>query len=222
MSLPSAAHSAAARSGSNGLRYQIVRIGRLLKDPPLIILQAVLNRIPGRPFQVARILILELNNSPLWPARGVGHVRLGTRADVIGMSALEGKHEELLQRLGNGDHCLVACHEKVIVAYAWFSTREVHYETRLHYNLPIPPNTLYGYDAFIRRDYRMRGVWLLLQHRLWQEAALRQRDTVRSFSDLDNDASLKAHTRLGYEVMCSVTMIRCGRWRWFREGAATA
>ncbi len=85
-------------------------------------LQAVLWRIPGRPVDVNKLLLLRFEGTPC-PSdrllRGAAIARAGVPSDVHGMSRCEGKSiETFLRRFRAGDFCVVAELDGKIIGYS--------------------------------------------------------------------------------------------------------
>jgi GNAT superfamily N-acetyltransferase len=195
----------------------ISRIGILFRQPPLLILQNMLSIIPSQPLQVARFFLLSLSETPGNYMRGFGEVREGTTADVEAMRLLEDKKNLFIRRFEEGEFCVVAVHEGQLVGYEWFSDKEFHYEDRFKYRLEIPADTLYAYDGFIKREYRLRGIWVLFQSYILERLKLVGRKKIITMVDYGNDASLKAHLRFGFIINKDVCFVRLFSRRIFNE-----
>lgn len=135
----------------------------LVNQPPFLIVLDLLNKIPGRSLRLALFFLLDLAKPLARNARGFAKVREGTLADVGGMHLLENKEELFFQRLKEGEFCVVAVHDSRIVGYMWFSDKAFHVEDRFKYRLTILEDPIYAYDGFIKREYRLRGIWVLFQ-----------------------------------------------------------
>lgn len=184
------------------------RIRNVVKQPPFLIVQGLLNRVPGRPFRVARFFLLSLSEPATSIARGFGSVREGTVADVAGMCLLEDKEKVFCTRFEDGELCVVAVHDGRIIGYEWFSDKAFHLEGRYKYRIEIPEDSIYAYDGFIQREYRLRGIWVLFQKYLLDQLQLLRRKRIIAMVDHGNDASLKAHLRFGYVVLKEVFYCR--------------
>lgn len=184
------------------------RIKNLVKQPPFLIVKDLLNRIPGRPFRIARFFLLSLSAPATIAVRGFGVVREGTHADVAGMCLLEDKRELFNNRFNEGESCVVAVHAGLIVGYEWFSDKAFHLEERFKYRLEIPKDSIYAYDAFIKREYRLRGIWVLFQKYILDQLRILGRKRIITMVDYGNDASLKAHLRFGYVKTRAVQYVR--------------
>jgi len=192
------------------------RVGRFLRQPSFVVITRLADSMPGRPVQIARFFELRLDTPRIRSVRASCTLRAGVPADGEAMSRLESKPVSVFdRRFAEGEKCAVALDGDEIVGYAWFSDQPGHVEARFRYDVPIPEDAIYGYDAFIKPEYRLRGVWLQLQKYLWEAAHEMGRRSVLTLVDYGNDASLKSHLRLGYRVVRIVTFIRIGWHRWF-------
>jgi len=195
----------------------VERIRNLVKQPPFLIVQDLLNRIPGRPLGVARFFLLSLSGPPENTVRGFGAVREGTPDDVAGMCQLENKREIFTTRFKEGEYCVVAVHDTRIIGYEWFSDKAIHMEDRFRYRLEIPEDTLYAYDGFVKREYRLRGIWVLFQKYMLEQLRTLGRQKILTMVDFDNDNSLRTHLRFGYVKTRDVHHVRFLNRRFFRE-----
>lgn len=186
----------------------IKRIKNLVNQPPFLIVQDLLNRIPGHPFQVTRFFLLSLSDPAENAMRGFGSVREGTPADVAGMRLLEDKEALFCRRFEEGEFCVVAVHDGRIVGYVWFSDKAFHLEERFKYRLEIPEDSIYAYDGFIKREYRLRGIWVLFQKYMLDQLRILGRKRIIAMVDYGNDASLKTHLRFGYVKTRDVHHVR--------------
>lgn len=181
-------------------------------ESPLLIAQALIDRIPGRPFQIAKLFILELPEAPAKKMRGFGGVRGAEPKDIPGMCLLENKEELFRKRFAAGDRCVVAVDGEQIVGYQWFSAEPFQVEERFNYKFEIPNDTIFSFDALIKPEYRLRGIWMLLQKFILETGLCMGRQKIRVFVDYGNNPSLKAHLRLGYVIVRQILVLR-----WFRK-----
>lgn len=193
------------------------RIRNLVKQPPFFIVQKLLNRIPGRPLSVSRFFLLSLSDPATTAVRGFGTVREGTPDDVAGMCQLENKREIFTTRFKAGEYCVVAVHDTRIIGYEWFSDKAFHLEDRFRYRLEIPQDALYAYDGFIKREYRLRGIWVLFQKYMLEQLRIRGRNRIITMVDYGNDNSLKTHLRFGYVKTRDIRHLRFLNRRFFNE-----
>lgn len=185
------------------------KIKNLLHQPPFLILKDVLDKIPGCPVRVSWFMVLELPGSDVKTLRECGTVRAGTVADVPGMCLLENKHELFLNRFAEGESCVVAVRDDAVVGYLWFSGKAFHREQRYNYRLEIPQDSIYSYDCFIHRDFRLRGIWVLFQKYMLEQATRLGRKNIIAMIDYGNDASVKTHLRFGYLIKRNIFWVRC-------------
>lgn len=181
---------------------------KFIHKPPFLMAQALMDKIPGRPIQIAKLIILELPEAPAKNMRGFGRIRRAEPKDIPEMCLLENKEELFRKRFASGEHCFVAVDGEEIVGYEWFSTKPFHVEERFNYALEIPSNAIYAFDTLIKPEYRLRGIWMLFQ-KFTLETGLRMgRQKIRVFVDYGNNPSLKAHLRFGYVIVSQVLVVR--------------
>lgn len=172
--------------------------------------KSLLEKITGRHLLVGQIFILLLSKPPTITRRGSRVVRMGALTDVEKMSLLENKKEEVfVKRFEGGNHCVVAEGENgEIVGYLWYSDDCFHLEERFNYRINIPADSIYSYDCFIKREYRLRGIWPLLQEYMIDQGRKLGRGNIITFVDLGNDPSLRAHLRFGYVLMRKILCVK--------------
>ena len=186
---------------------------------PLEIVMVVMNKIPRRPIQLNRTLVLSLKKQPVTKLRGFGIVRAGTPSDIPGMCTIENKESDLfLRRFNKKDHCVVAMdYNSRIIGYCWFTDKQVHVEELSGFRLDIHPNALYAYDAVIKSEYRTRGIWVLFQKFMIEQARELGRYSIITMVDFNNEASLKAHLRFGYVISRDIISLRIfDKWIYYK------
>ena len=184
------------------------KLNRLSKRPPFLILQTILDRIPGCPFHIGKFYTLELAAERAKRMRGFGSVREGGPQDVAGMCLLENKEALFRQRFTAGERCVVAVDKDEIVGYEWFCLKPLYIEECSSYRLNIPQDTIYAYDALVKPAYRLRGIWQLFKKHLLDQGRRIGRDNILTLIDHDNTPSLKAHLRFGFVIVKQIKMLR--------------
>jgi hypothetical protein len=195
-------------------------VSRNLKNPPFVILQTILGKIPGEPVNVSQFYLVQFRNTHQQrnlPPRGRGHVRSARPEDAYEMGQFENKHEIFLRRFAAKEHGVVAIVDGKIVAYEWLSDKPFHIEERHLYKINIPPNAFYAYDAHILPEYRMSGLWLKLKLYAFDLMGKLGRDTVISFINQENRLSMNTHLRFGFVPFRKVYGARFFRKAIFRE-----
>jgi hypothetical protein len=195
-------------------------VSRNLKNPPMVILQTILGKIPGEPVSVSQFYLVQFRNTPQQrslPTRGRGSVREARPEDAFEMGQFENKQEIFLRRFAAKEHGVVAIVDGKIVAYEWFSEKPFHIEERHLYKITIPPNAFYAYDAYILPEYRMSGLWLKLKLYSFDLMGKLGRDTVISFINQENRLSMNTHLRFGFAPFRKVYGARFFRKAIFRE-----
>lgn len=192
------------------------RFKRFRSLPLLTKIQRVLRRIPFRPVEVSRFLVLSLDAFPeRFASRRTVLLRLATKEDIPKLCLLENKPELFARWLDRGEHCVVALAGDEIVGFAWFSSAEFHIEDRSRFRLPIPADAIYGFNGFIKEDYRLRGIWVEFQmfFKQWMDTAGKTR--IMTMVDFGNDLSIKTHVRFGYKITQDTLGLAVLGRRWF-------
>src|SRR5579884_2428050 len=176
------------------------KIKRAFRQPFFLLLQGLLNKIPFQPLRMACFYILLLDQAPELPlaeAR-VGEVRLAGPENIQELIQCENKPECFLRRFQAGDLCFMVQVDGKIAGYEWFSDAPIHLEERYRYQVDIPSDKLYAYDAYIIPEYRHRGLWLQVveQSILFLDQIERKRELA--LIDHENQRSLQLHRRLGF------------------------
>lgn len=181
-----------------------------MKESPFLLLQSALHKVPFTPVSIHRFYLLECKDMTQMnhlPVRGPGYIREAELKDVDEMGELENKHELLRKRLLENDYGAVAIVNGKIVAYSWFSDKAVHLEARYRYKIPIPSDSMYGYDLYIHPKYRMTGLWIKFMM-YWDDLMRkRSRTTLISMIDYENRVSMNTHVRFGFRPFKDVYVV---------------
>lgn len=186
------------------------KLTRCMKEPPFLLLQSALHKVSFARVSIHRLYLLEYRGIPqinTRSVRGPGYIREAGLKDVDEMGELENKHELLRQRFLENDYGAVAIVDGKIVAYSWFSDKAVHLEARYRYRIPIPLDSMYGYDLYIHPKYRMSGLWIKFM--MYWADLMRQngRSTMISMIDYGNTVSMNTHTRFGFRAFKDVYVV---------------
>ena len=198
----------------------INKVSRSLRNPPFVILQIILGKLQFGFIDVCQFYLVQFRNTPhrrSVPSRGRGYVREARPEDAYEMGQLQNKHEIFLRRLAKKEHGVVAIVDGKIVAYEWLSDKPFHFEETHLYQINIPPNALYAYDAYILPEYRMSGIWFKLKLYSFDLMGKLGRDTVISFINQENRLSMNTHLRFGFVPFRRVYGARFFRKAIFRE-----
>jgi hypothetical protein len=175
-------------------------------------LKGALRRLPGRPFEVNKLWLLRLEGAPQPDPRylrGKATVRVGTPADVSGLSQCEGKKAEVfLSRFEANDVCLVAEADNRIIGYAWYTYASSYHDSYFDFIVQVPADSMFGYDGFIIPEYRLTGAWLKIQGILGSWMTKSGKTAVLTAIEYSNRGSLATHLRFGYEPCASVWIVR--------------
>jgi GNAT superfamily N-acetyltransferase len=177
----------------------------------LILVQALLQKIPFQPIQIAHFEVLRLDAvSRHFALRGdrQGFYRIATSADMESLVRCLDKRDTYGKRFQAGDLCIAAIVDGQIIGYEWLCVGSKHVEERYGFQVRIPEDAIYAYDAYVLPEYRRKGVWLRLQGCIvdWLEKC--EKKSVIAIVDYGNDLSRKAHTGYGYSPIQAVSYIR--------------
>jgi len=188
-----------------------------LKDPfPrrsfLVPLRNLLQRIPFKPLDVNCVYFLEYTGIPRRDAafsRGGCDVRSATLDDLPGITECQKTPETFLRRFQVHDHCVVAVVDGRIVGYEWFCDKPAHIEERYSYEIKIPGDAIYAYDAYILPGHRLSGIWLkfkIIYLRDLMESLHKTKIIV--MIDRGNRMSMSTHLRFGFKVVREVFVLK--------------
>jgi hypothetical protein len=170
----------------------------------LVPLQKVLRRIPFAPLDVNCLHCLEYladGGNSGESANPSIVIRAGTPLDIPRMSECRNFPERLPERFAAQEHCVVAMIGDDVVAYQWFCDKTSRIEERYGYRVEIPPDSIYGYDAFVRPQYRRAKIWTHFHSFYLKDILARLgRRKVIVMVDQGNSVSMRAHSRVGYRL----------------------
>lgn len=178
---------------------------------PFGVFRAAVEHLSLRRVRVGRLCLLRLEGIPVVPRamlRGPGNVRQGLVGDLDRLALLgEGSREDFARRLAGGDRFAVAVLEDRIIGYEWFSTKACQMAEPFHYQIEIPPDSIYAFNAFIHPQYRLGGVWLKLKAYLAGLMQEVKRNRVLTYVEAGNRLSLNSHLRFGFKAYKKVFVI---------------
>jgi hypothetical protein len=180
--------------------------------PPLMFARKVLQRIPLLSMDVNCLHCLEFtcSGSPASDDRPAAvEIREGVPSDIPKMGECQNFPERIPERFEAGEHCVVATIGAKIVGYQWFCDKAVRIEERYKYEVKIPPDAVYGYDAFVLPAFRRLKIWRGF-HTTYLKTLLPrlQRRRVIVMVDQGNIDSMKAHLHLGYRLYRKVYVVK--------------
>ena len=192
------------------LREVWKKICRWVNEPRFLFWQTLLHKVPYTPIRINRFYLLRHTGIPEMnglSVRGPGYIREAQLTDVDEMGELENKYDVFRQRLLERECGAVAIVDGKIVAYCWFSDKAVHVEGRCLYRIPIPSDSMYGYDLYIHPNYRMSGLWIKFM--IYWGDLMRQssRNAAISMVDYGNWLSMNTHIRFGFRPFKSVYVV---------------
>jgi len=189
---------------------------RLQRHPTLVILRQALQRIPFQPLDVNCLNVLEYMGVPPRDAqheRVRAEVRSATPQDLDGLTSCQHSPATFLKRFAADDRCVVAIVDGRIAGYEWFCHRPCHVEERYAYRIDVAPDAIYAYDAFIRPEYRLMGIWLKFKS-VYLRELMERSDKRRIITTIDsgNRLSMQTHLRFGFRALRKVLVVKaCGR-----------
>lgn len=140
------------------------------------------------------------------------YIRGGTVLDLKKMCECDNFPVGLAERFKTKEHCAVALSGDDIVGYQWFCDKPTRIEERYSYKVTIPPDALYGYDAFVRPECRRSKIWSRFHTEYLDELLAKlQRTKIIVMVDQGNIISMKAHLRLGYVLRRKVYVLKIFR-----------
>jgi GNAT superfamily N-acetyltransferase len=176
------------------------KLRALFQRHPILIVSAVLNRIPLRPIQFQYFQRFELNGYPRPPQRRTGSTpaRPADSGDLELLVRCQDKRATFERRFAAGEHCLVSIVDGSVVGYEWFTAKGRHTEERFGYTIPIPGDALYAYDAYTSEALRGRGIWSQITLAAAELMRSERRNRLIAHIDFGNDTSMAAHVKVGY------------------------
>lgn len=138
--------------------------------------------------------------------------KLASKKDILKLDeelydyTLEAKNYSI-ERLKQGDRCILAIHKGKIVGYLWTMAESTMELTQSKF-MKISENRAYSYKAFVLKEYRgMRVLDEMYPHLI---ELLKKDGKIYAISSIDNDnkASLKTTRRGGYKMVGSIIHIR--------------
>lgn len=198
----------------------IVSLKQISKYPFPLICQVLLDKFSFQTVQIRKFYLLQYMGCPAdFNSRGPGMIRVAEPSDVNNMEMLEkaGKQKLFIDRFSVGERCSVAVHNGMIVGYEWHTNKSYHQEERYLFNIVIPDNAVFAYDAFIKPEYRISGIWIKFKMYLGERMREMGRDRIITLIDSDNRLSMNTHTRFGFTAFKSVYYFKLANKRYFAE-----
>ena len=195
------------------------RVKRLVDRPPLLILQAVLQRIPFHPIQIAHFEVLRFEAMARQHAvcdNSDNLLREAMPCDIEGLVRCLDKRDVYARRFAAGDSCIACIMEGRIIGYEWLCTHQYHIEEQSGYKLQIPDDSIYAYDAYVRPEDRRRGVWLRIQEHITRRLGQVGKKSIIAMIEYGNDVSRKTHLSYGYSPVQMVWYMRIFCFKFFK------
>jgi hypothetical protein len=198
------------------------QIGQFPRRSLLSKVRNLLQKIPFKPLDINCLYFLEYTGIPRRDGtfrRGHCEVRRATLRDLGGITACQSTPEAFLRRFRSNDHCVVAVVDGRIVGYEWFCDKPTHSEERYAYEIAIPQNAIYAYDAYILPEHRLSGIWLKFKTVYLRELmqSLHKRKII-TMIDRGNRMSMSTHLRFGFKLVRKVFVLKLLGKTFFLEG----
>lgn len=123
---------------------------------------------------------------------------------------------EILNRLAEGDLCLVAHLNGRVVHYSWL-TAKIQYAWELERSIDLKPGQYYLYNCRTVRIFRGRGIYKAVIARALDETLKRNGRSLAALVKRGNANSLKAFHALGFEIVQEISFQRLGTNRQYKE-----
>jgi len=116
------------------------------------------------------------------------------------------KEEKFRRRMARGNGCYIARKDGCVAGYAWFLDVEGNdFLTNSMWRLRLDKKDgLWMFDVFVEPAHRMRGLFVCLLSKVYDESKSRGYETLYGEVFYTNEASTKAHLRVGYEILKEV------------------
>lgn len=196
------------------------KLGKYFRQPPLLLLQKLLQRIPFQPFYLACFYLFLLDDIPalpFYPNEEVSEIRRGGPREVKELLRCENKPDIFRRRFEKGEKCLVVLMKGEIAGYGWLSWAPVYWEERYHYPIQIPPDTVYVYDSYIVPEHRRKGLWRQLMGQEINFMKKIGRNKLLVMIDYGHARSIELHRRVGFYPIKRVLHFRLFGKRFFKE-----
>ncbi len=146
-------------------------------------------------------------------------IRFANINDVDALNKCVNKNKLYKKRFNNGDYCIIAIaiKSKCIVGYEWFSTLEKHIEERYKYELSIPGDAIYAYDAFVRDNYRGKRIWSAILQKATRIMVKENRKKIITNVDYGNNLSIRVHIKRGFMVTSIAFYIQLFKFKLIKE-----
>jgi GNAT superfamily N-acetyltransferase len=113
------------------------------------------------------------------------------------LSQVQDKPDLFAERFRRGDVCVVASVDGESAGYVWAQHGGVHREERFGFPVPVGPSQIYYYDLFVRSEFRGRGLFRALLHRLELYARHVGATELCAIVEWQNKRSNELHRRFG-------------------------
>jgi hypothetical protein len=124
--------------------------------------------------------------------------------------------EEVLDRLAEGDLCLVACLQGRIVHYSWLTSKNP-YAWEIERTINLKDGQFYLYNCRTVRVFRGHGIYKAVIAKALEESSKRNGRSLTALVTRSNIDSQKAFHAMGFEVIQEIIFRRIGTNRQYKE-----
>jgi GNAT superfamily N-acetyltransferase len=126
--------------------------------------------------------------------------------------------DEVLQRLNDGQKCIVAEHEGGIVHYSWL-TAKGEYAGEIEKVIPVAAGERYLFNCRTLASARGRGIFPAVIARALDEAGDSGASRMIALVSTNNRSSLKAFAKMAFSIREEITMTRFLVFRGYRTSS---
>jgi hypothetical protein len=127
--------------------------------------------------------------------------------------------DEILQRLNDGQKCIIAEHEGNIIHYSWLTSKN-EYAGEIEKVIPVAASERYLFNCRTLASARGRGIFPAVIVRALDEARGSGASRVITLVSTNNSSSLRAFSKMAFSIREEITMTRFFVSRRYRTGSA--
>ena len=182
------------------------------------LLKAGIDRLSFGFIKINLMYFLKYENIPEFKeTRYYYQLRWADENDLKSLTECLPKNEIYINRFKRGDHCVVIeDHQKKIIGYEWFTINPTHLELITGYNVVVPNNSIFAYDAYIIPEYRIRGIWVAFKKKSVDLMRKYNRINIITFVFSGNKLSLNTHFRFGFVIYQRVISLKLFNFNFYR------
>ena len=137
--------------------------------------------------------------------------RLASAADISGMDYETYDYDEpdktyCLERLKNGDRCVLALHHEKCIGYFWIMNGKMELSQFKH--IALPENRSYSYKAWVLKEFRGKRVLNAIDRFIIDMLRKEQKEFLLNTVAVDNMPMIKARERMNFRPVGKVRQFR--------------